>query len=341
MLAQRCRGAETGQSGDEIDREVGCLQEVTGPFHPLAGQPPARADADLVAEAAGEGARAHPRVGGQLPQCEGPLEPSEGPGPGGGGGGRRGLWNRTADVLRLAAVAPRWDDARPGRRVRHLAAVVAAYDVQAQVHPGGDSRGHEHVVVRTVSDLRGKRVATPSIGATMHVSLLNWLSREGVDAGSVTAVETPFPTMADQLAAGRVDAVEAVEPFLGLLRRSGNRAIGSPILSVGEPPVVSVVWIASRGWAEDNRSVVARWNASLVEAERLIESDPQRAREILRKYTELPDEVARSARLPSYNAAMPPAELAARLRPWEGALERAGQFSGQVPDRLVIDAASR
>jgi len=190
--------------------------------------------------------------------------------------------------------------------------------------------------IRELADLRGKRVATPSIGASMHVSLLNWLSKEGVEIDSLTAVETPFPTMADQLKAGRVDAVEAVQPFLGLLLEAGNRSLGAPILSIGEPPVLSVVWIAQHNWATQNRSTLERWNRSLVEAQGVIESEPERARAILEKYTQLPPAIAKSVQLPEYAAQLSPDELKAGLAPWVEALNNAGQFDGEVSaDRLV------
>lgn len=195
--------------------------------------------------------------------------------------------------------------------------------------------------IRELADLEGKRVATPSIGASMHVSLLNWLDQEGLDKDSITAVETPFPTMPDQLKAGRVDAVEAVQPFLGLLLAEGNRSLGKPIMSVGEPPVLSVLWLAQREWAEQNPDLVRRWNRSLVAAEELIDAEPKRARSILEKYTQLPPEVASKLPLPEFAAELTPAQLASGLEPWVEALSNAGQFDGQVErERLIVEEGS-
>jgi ABC-type nitrate/sulfonate/bicarbonate transport system substrate-binding protein len=219
-------------------------------------------------------------------------------------------------------------------------AAVTSATVDTEANPIGQIVVPADSPVRTVADLAGRRVAAPSVGATMHVSLLNWLQQEGVDPSSVAAVETPFPTMGDQLAAGRVDAVEAVEPFLSLLLAAGNRSIGSPILTIGEPPVVSVLWIAQWEWAQQNPDVVERWNASLAEAEQLITTDGSRARQILQAYTQLPDALASSSPLPTYSASTAPTELEAQLGPWTEALRRAGQLTGDVPtDRLVVGTA--
>ncbi len=80
-------------------------------------------------------------------------------------------------------------------------------------------------------DLAGKLIATPTIGGVIHVSVLYWLKKNGVDPASVRAVEVPFPNMSDQLKAKRVDAVESLEPFAGALRANGNVSIATPLLS--------------------------------------------------------------------------------------------------------------
>jgi len=218
-------------------------------------------------------------------------------------------------------------------------AAVTGGTVDTKDNPVGEIVVPADSPIRSVADLRGKRVATPSVGAAMHVSLLNWLSQNQVPLDSVTAVETPFPTMADQLKAGRVDAVEAVQPFLGLLLQAGNRSIGGPLQSIGTPPVLGVVWIASRSWAQENPGALERWNRSMVEAQKLIARNDARARAILQKYTGLPSQVAAKIKLPAFASELPAAELAAKLEQWVPALRRSGQFQGKVAnDQLVAGA---
>ncbi|WP_086821630.1 ABC transporter substrate-binding protein [Allokutzneria sp. NRRL B-24872] len=195
--------------------------------------------------------------------------------------------------------------------------------------------------IRSVRDLAGKRVGAPTIGAAFHNSLLNWISEEGGDPASITGVEMPFSTMPDQLKAGRVDAVEAIQPVLGTMLAQGARSIGSPFLSVGESPVLVTLWTAQRAWAESNAGTVQRWRRSLAEAEQLIKDDPKTARAILRKYTQLSAELADTVQLPVYGGGMAAAELRTRLEPWQEALRRSGQFNGTVPaDKLVTQAGS-
>jgi NitT/TauT family transport system substrate-binding protein len=147
--------------------------------------------------------------------------------------------------------------------------------------------------ITSAKDLTGKLIATPTIGGVIHVSVLYWLKKNGVDPSSVRAVEVPFPNMADQLKAKRVDAVEAVEPFVGALKASGNVALTAPLLSAGKE-VLFPFWIASGEWAKKNGPTIAAWKASLDDAIAFIKENPDEARSIVAKYTKLPEAVVKA-----------------------------------------------
>ena len=84
--------------------------------------------------------------------------------------------------------------------------------------------------IKSAADLKGKAIAAPTLGAVIHVATLYWLKKNGVDPNSIRGVEVPFPNMGDQLKAGNVDAVEALEPFTGALLAAGNVSLGDPLL---------------------------------------------------------------------------------------------------------------
>jgi len=181
-------------------------------------------------------------------------------------------------------------------------------------------------------DLRGKLIATPTLGAVMHVATLHWLRVNGVDPGSIRAVEMPFPNMGDQLKAGRVDAVELLQPFVGQQSAAGNLSIGNPLLSVADP-VLFTFWIAQGDWARSHRPVIERWVAALEEARTFIEQNPAEARAILAKYTNLPPPIAEKIPLPSYAFGITPSHLEV----WVRTLRELGQLPGNVdPGKLVV-----
>jgi NitT/TauT family transport system substrate-binding protein len=180
-------------------------------------------------------------------------------------------------------------------------------------------------------DLVGKIIATPTIGGVIHVSVLYWLKKNGVDPASVRAVEVPFPNMPDQLKAKRVDAVESLEPFAGALRANGYVSIATPLLSVGKD-VLYPFWIAQGAWARANLPTIKAWIAALEEAKGFIEKNPEEARKILAQYTKLPEAVVQATPFPTYRFAIKPEDI----QVWAAALKDVGQLDKEVESSKLV-----
>jgi ABC-type nitrate/sulfonate/bicarbonate transport system substrate-binding protein len=185
--------------------------------------------------------------------------------------------------------------------------------------------------INSVKDLKGKLIATPSTGAIMHVATLAWLKKNGVDPASIRAVEVPFPNMGDQLKAGRVDAIESLQPFVGQLLAQGYVGIGNPLLSVADP-VLFPFWISQGAWARANLPVIARWIKSLNEAKAFIEQNPAEARVILAKYTNLPPPVAQNIPFPTFDFSIQPSQIDV----WVRTLRDLGQLGVTVDSSKLV-----
>jgi NitT/TauT family transport system substrate-binding protein len=194
-----------------------------------------------------------------------------------------------------------------------------------------------HVIVTKGSgiagpkDLAGKLIATPTIGGVIHVSVLYWLKKNGVDPASVRAVEVPFPNMPDQLKAKRVDAVESLEPFAGALLANGNVSIATPLLSVGKD-VLFPFWISQGEWARANLATIKAWIAALEDAKSFIETNPAEARKIMAQYTKLPEAVVQATPFPTYRFAIKPEDI----QVWAAALEDVGQLDKEVDSSKLV-----
>jgi ABC-type nitrate/sulfonate/bicarbonate transport system substrate-binding protein len=211
-------------------------------------------------------------------------------------------------------------------------AAVAGETVEAKDNPSTHLIVRADSPVRSIADLKGRAVATPTLGAVIHVSLLHGLKRNGIDPGSIRAIEVPFPNMGDQLKAGNVDAVEALDPFAGQLLAAGNRSIGDPLLWEGDE-VLYTVWIAQGKWAEGHPGVVDAWVASLRQAKEFIDANPDEARAILAKYTRLPAPVVEKIPFPTYRFSLSLQDLGV----WVAVLKDLGQLAGGVDEsRLLI-----
>lgn len=247
----------------------------------------------------------------------------------------------TQNVSVLPGTLGRQFDLAPATPPDLIKAVAGGLDVVAVAGEAIETSDNPstHLIVRadspihSVQDLKGKVVATPTLGAIIHVSLLHSLKKNGIDPASIRAVEVPFPNMADQLKAGNVDAVEVLEPFAGQLLAAGNRSIGDPLLSVGEE-VLYPFWIAQSKWAESHRNVIEAWVASLEEAKEFIDANPGEARAIMAKYTRLPAPVVEKIPFPTYRFSLKLQDFGV----WVSVLKDLGQISKDIDEnRLVVN----
>lgn len=188
--------------------------------------------------------------------------------------------------------------------------------------------------IKSVADLKGKAIAAPTLGAVIHVATLYWLKKNGVDPASIRGVEVPFPNMGDQLKAGNVDAVEALEPFAGALLAAGNVSLGDPLLAAGDE-VLFPFWISDGAWARANRPVIKAWIDALTEAQSYMDANPADTRAILARYSRLPPEIVAKVPLPTYRFTIKPDELGV----WIDVLKDLGQLSVPIDKAKIVVTA--
>jgi NitT/TauT family transport system substrate-binding protein len=246
----------------------------------------------------------------------------------------------TQNLSVLPGTLGRQFDFAPSTPPDLIKAVLGGIDVVAVAGQGIETKDNPstHLIVRkdsaitSIQDLKGKVIATPTLGAIIHVSVLDNLKKNGIDPASIRAVEVPFPNMADQLKAGNVDAVESLEPFAGQLLAAGNRSLGDPLLSVGDE-VLYTFWISDRTWAVNNPAVIEAWVASLGQAKEFMDLNPREARAILAKYTRLPEAVVEKIPFVTYRFRLDPQDF----RVWVNVLKDLGQITQSIDEnRLAI-----
>jgi len=191
--------------------------------------------------------------------------------------------------------------------------------------------------ITDVSQLAGKTVGSPTLSGVIHAAVQSWAKQNGVDPSAIKGVEAPSPNLPDQLKAGQVDAVEALEPFATTLKNAGNVSLGDPFAAIADP-LATNFWIAQGAWAKANRPAIDRFVQSLKEAQAFIEQNNAEARQILQGYTGMAAPVANSVALPTFNFDIRTQDLAT----WVKVLKDIGQFSGAVdPNKLVLSAAAK
>lgn len=185
--------------------------------------------------------------------------------------------------------------------------------------------------IETLADLEGRTLAAPTLTGNLHYATLYKLREEGVDPASVEQVQVATPAMLDQLEAGVVDAAEVQQPFITLAQESGMRVLGYTLDAVSDPAGMSV-WVASRGWAEENEETVMAFRKALDEATAWMAENEEETKEILADFTGQDLELVSKAPIPHYDSRYTVEDLAV----WDEVLRTVAGFEGEVDyDSLV------
>jgi NitT/TauT family transport system substrate-binding protein len=150
------------------------------------------------------------------------------------------------------------------------------------------------VTIKEPRDFIGKKVGAPGLGAFLHVLFVKWLVEKGVDPKSVNFVEVTFPTMADIIKSGGVDAVLTAEPFV---TRMLNANLGTVAARYGAElartePII--FYAAARDWAEKNPDTIKKFRDAIAEAAVIVNTDRDKASASISKFTKQPLELVKA-----------------------------------------------
>jgi NitT/TauT family transport system substrate-binding protein len=210
---------------------------------------------------------------------------------------------------------------------------VSGATIDVEDNPTGFVIGSKSSGVTDIKQLAGKTLGVLTETGTTHTATKAWLKQAGVDPASVKIVQVDGPAQADQLAAGRVDAVETVMPFATNVLRDENAVnLGDPYLKLA-PELSAILWIARQDFAGKNAAVLEDFRAALDEAIEFIANNDAKARTVLKDYTGLPDPAIKAAKLPTYTTEIRPQDL----KTWLRAMQDADGFTGDVDlDALAV-----
>jgi NitT/TauT family transport system substrate-binding protein len=154
---------------------------------------------------------------------------------------------------------------------------------------GGSASGGVKLVVnpdtvKSLKDVKGKRIATPQLGNTQDVAFLNWVAEQGwkVDAqsgkGDVTVVRSDNKVTPDAFKAGSVDGAWVPEPTASkLVAEGGEVLLDEATLWPDEEFVITNIIVRQEFLEEHPKAVEAVLRAS-VEANKWINANPEEAK---------------------------------------------------------------
>ncbi|MEV0634327.1 aliphatic sulfonate ABC transporter substrate-binding protein [Streptomyces sp. NPDC050619] len=154
---------------------------------------------------------------------------------------------------------------------------------------GGSASGGVKLVVnpkkiKSLADVKGKKIATPQVGNTQDVAFLNWIADQGwkVDAksgkGDVSVVRTDNKVTPDAYAAGSIDGAWVPEPTASKLVAEGAKVLlDEASLWPDKEFVITNIIVRQEFLKEHPKAVEAVLKAS-VEANKWINANPDAAK---------------------------------------------------------------
>jgi len=166
------------------------------------------------------------------------------------------------------------------------------------------------ITIKEPKDFIGKKVGAPGLNAFLHVLFVKWLVEKGVDPKKVNFVEVTFPTMADIIKSGGVDAVLTSEPLVTRMTKAGLGSVGAHYaVDLGRIDPI-IFYAASRQWAEKNAETVKKFRAAIAEAAKIVNGDREKASVAISKFTKQPIGLVKATPPNKSEPALTPEQLA-------------------------------
>ncbi|WP_405800737.1 aliphatic sulfonate ABC transporter substrate-binding protein [Streptomyces halstedii] len=154
---------------------------------------------------------------------------------------------------------------------------------------GGSASGGVKLVVdpdkiKTLDDLKGKKIATPQLGNTQDVAFLNWISEKGwkVDAqsgkGDVSVVRSDNKVTPDAYKSGSLDGAWVPEPTASKLVAEGGEVLLDESTLWPDDQFVITNIIVSQKFLDAHPDVVEAVLRGTVNTNKWINANPEKAK---------------------------------------------------------------
>lgn len=163
--------------------------------------------------------------------------------------------------------------------------------------------------IRKTTDLKGKTVGVPGIGALLHIMLRRDLKANGVDPDSVRYVEIGFPQAGDALKSGQIDAYPSQAPFTARILQSGAGTAVANWLSATPDGTPTVVFATTRSWATAHEQEIESMRAAMREALAFMKTHKDETNQAIAKYTGLPVPVVATIPVPPIDVDLTPKQI--------------------------------
>jgi len=172
------------------------------------------------------------------------------------------------------------------------------------------------------ASLAGKSIAVNLPGNIQTLTLNAVLKDDGINPATIKYVEIPFPAMPAALAAGRVDAISEVEPFITATEQAGATSVLAQCQgSTADMPLSG--YYATQAWVKKYPKTALAFQRAIDQAQAAANASPALVRQTIPTYTKITPATAAHISLPHY----PPTLQAAQLERVVALMQSAGLVS--------------
>ncbi|GGM12868.1 ABC transporter substrate-binding protein [Dactylosporangium sucinum] len=155
--------------------------------------------------------------------------------------------------------------------------------------------------IQSAKDLAGKKVAVNTLKNIGDTTVRASVRKAGGDPSGIQFVELGFPDQPAALAAGRVDAIWVVEPFVTAAKAQGARVVASNYVDAAADLTVAT-YFTSQELIAKNPDLVKRFKEAMAESLAYASSHPDEVRQIITTYTQITADVTAKITLPAWPA---------------------------------------
>lgn len=135
--------------------------------------------------------------------------------------------------------------------------------------------------LKSPTDFRGKKIATPQLGNTQDISCRAWLTEGGLKitqlGGDAQVIPTQNPDQLGLFKAKKVDAVWAVEPWLSRLEQEAEGKV-----VVEEKDVATTILVSSVKFLNEQRELTKKFAQAHAELTDWIVKNPDEAQRLIK-----------------------------------------------------------
>jgi NitT/TauT family transport system substrate-binding protein len=191
--------------------------------------------------------------------------------------------------------------------------------------------------IKTVADLRGKRIGVNTINSVNWMYDRAFLRKHGLDPSQVTYVEIPFPSMIDALARGSVEAVNVPQPFHRIAVDSGKgRVLGYPFVEV-QPGVHIAAYGASAKWLEANPNTVRAFTRAMRHSIERLRANPKEAKDLIAEFTKAKRELVEQIPIDDWSTELSLDDVAKTLK----VMQQEGLLKKPIEAKTIVYEVGR